>query len=141
MRSEYASQFFQAPQNKDNYIKAKKAASEIFLRKKKMAIKFGTQQWFNELTDEFFNLEEELFGVKKSIGLEKKNKAAAAAGDEDSSDNDEPDELTQFVRRKKHRKGKLCMANYQWDNLKDALRYKSETDDDVDYSIVITIEY
>ena len=31
-------------QNKDNYIKAKKAASEIFLRKKKMAIKFGTQQ-------------------------------------------------------------------------------------------------
>ena len=78
-------------QNKDKYLEAKKAASEIFSRKKKMEIKFGTQQRFNELTDEVFNLEEELFGVKKSIGLDKKNKAAAAAGDEDSSDNDEPD--------------------------------------------------
>ena len=76
-----------------------------------MAIKFETQQRFNELTDEFFNLEEELFGVKKSIGLEKKKKAAAAAGDEDSSDNDKPDKLTKFVRRKNQLKGKLRMAN------------------------------
>ena len=79
--------------------------------------------------------------MKKSIGLEKKKKAAAAAGDGDSSDNDEPDELTQFVRRKKHLKGKLRMANSRQDNLKDALGYKSETADDGDYIIVITIEY
>ena len=79
--------------------------------------------------------------MKKSIGLEKKNKSAGAAGDEDSSDNDEPEELTKFVRRKKHLKGKLCMANSQPDNLKDALEYKSETDNESDYSIVITIDY
>ena len=97
-----------------------------------MAIKFGTQQRFNELTDEVFNLKEELFGAKKSIGLEKKKKAAVAAGDEDSSDNDEPDKLTQFFRRKKHLKLKLCMANSQRDNLKDALEYKSETENNSD---------
>ena len=106
-----------------------------------MAIKFGTQQRFNELTDKVFNLEEELFGLKKSIGLEKKNKAVAESGDEDSLDIDEPDKLTQFVRRKKHLKVKLCMANSQPDNLKDALEYKSETDNESDYSIVITIDY
>ena len=98
-------------QNKDNYLESKKAAYDIFSRKNKMAIKFGTQHRFNELTDEVFNPEEELFGVKKYIRLEKKKKAAAAAGDEDSSDNDKPDKLTQFVRRKKQLKGKLRMAN------------------------------
>ena len=119
-------------QNKDNYLEEKKAASKIFSRKNKTEIKFGTQQQFNELTDEVFNLKEDLFGAKKSIGLEKKEKSAVSASDEDSSDNDEPHKLTQFVRRKNHLKGKLRMANSQRDNLKDALEYKSETENNSD---------